>query len=111
MAAGSVARMKAAFVRDRLSPEGRINYDIWALELERAELQYRFRRYQPPFYSFLYSAHAEVPNFLINTHQVQDASDMAAYIACEGDAGRARHGHCAKHAVGSPRHRAASVPA
>ncbi|GHD02712.1 DUF885 domain-containing protein [Novosphingobium pokkalii] len=78
---GSVARMKAAFARDRLSPEGRINYDIWALELERAELQYRFRRYQPPFYSFLYSAHAEVPNFLINTHQVQDASDMAAYIA------------------------------
>ncbi|NMN04184.1 MULTISPECIES: DUF885 domain-containing protein [unclassified Novosphingobium] len=78
---GSVARMKAAFVRDRLSAEGRINYDIWALELERAELQYRFRRYQPPFYSFLYSAHAEVPNFLINTHLVQDAADMAAYIA------------------------------
>ncbi|NKJ41798.1 DUF885 domain-containing protein [Novosphingobium sp. SG720] len=78
---GSVARMKAAFMRDRLSAEGRINYDIWALELERAELQYRFRRYQPPFYSFLYSAHAEVPNFLINTHLVQDAADMAAYIA------------------------------
>ncbi|WP_179504665.1 MULTISPECIES: DUF885 domain-containing protein [unclassified Sphingomonas] len=78
---GSVARMKAAFVRDRLSAEGRINYDIWALELERAELQYRFRRYQPPFYSFLYSAHAEVPNFLINTHLVQDGADMAAYIA------------------------------
>ncbi len=78
---GSVARMKAAFSRDALSPEGRINHDIWALELDRAELQYRFRRYQPPFYSYLYSAHAELPNFLINTHQVQDASDMAAYIA------------------------------
>jgi uncharacterized protein (DUF885 family) len=78
---GSVARMKQAFVRDRLSPAGRINYDIWALELERAELQYKYRRYQPPFYGFLYSVHAELPNFLINTHQVQDLADLDGYIA------------------------------
>jgi len=77
----SVARMKAEFSRDRLSPEARANYDIWALELERAELSYRFRRYQPPFYSFLYSVHSELPNFLINTHLVRDAADMRAYSA------------------------------
>jgi uncharacterized protein (DUF885 family) len=77
----SVARMKAQFDRAKLSPKGQTNYDIWETELERMELQYKYRRYQPPFYSFLYSVHASLPNFLINTHTVQDASDMRAYNA------------------------------
>ena len=77
----SVARMKAQFDRSKLSSPAQANYDIWALELDRAELSYRFRKYQPPFYSFLYSLHSELPNFLINTHTVQDMSDMHAYNA------------------------------
>ena len=77
----SVARMKAGFDRAKLSPDAQVNYDIWALELDRAELGYRFRLQSPPFYSFLYSAHAQLPNFLINTHTVQDAGDMRAYAA------------------------------
>jgi uncharacterized protein (DUF885 family) len=77
----SVARMKAQFDPAKLSPEAQTNYDIWALELDRAELQHKFRRYQPPFYSFLYSVHSELPNFLINTHVAQDAADMRAYSA------------------------------
>jgi uncharacterized protein (DUF885 family) len=75
----SVARMKAKFDRSKLSPKAQTNYDIWVTELERAELQYKYRRYQPPFYSFLYSAHSQLPNFMINTHTVQDAADMRAY--------------------------------
>jgi uncharacterized protein (DUF885 family) len=78
---GSVARMTAAFDPAHLSPSGRANYAIWALELDRAELQYRFRRYQPPFYAFIYSIHSELPNFLINTHRVGDLGDMRAYTA------------------------------
>ncbi|MBW6522771.1 DUF885 domain-containing protein [Sphingomonas sp. RHCKR47] len=78
---GSVSRMKAAFDRAKLSPGAQVNYDIWALELDRAELGYRFRLQAPPFYSFLYSAHAQLPNFMINTHTVQDAQDMRAYAA------------------------------
>lgn len=77
----SVARMRAAFDRAKLSPDAQVNYDIWALELDRAELSYRFRLQAPPFYSFLYSTHAQLPNFLINTHTVQDAADMRAYAA------------------------------
>ncbi len=77
----SVARMKVGFDRAKLSPDAQVNYDIWALELDRAELSYRFRLQTPPFYSFLYSAHAQLPNFLINTHTVQDAADMRAYAA------------------------------
>jgi uncharacterized protein (DUF885 family) len=75
----SVARMKAQFDRSKLSLKGQTNYDIWNTELQRMELQYKYRRYQPPFYSFLYSVHSQLPNFLINTHTVQDAADMRAY--------------------------------
>src|ERR1700710_1707266 len=78
---GSVARMKAAFDRAKLPPEARASYDMWALELDRAELTYKHRRYQPPFYSFLYSIHSELPNFLINTQAVTDAADMRGYDA------------------------------
>jgi len=78
---GSVARLKAGFDRAKLPPASQASYDMWALELERAELTYKFRRYQPPFYSFLYSVHSELPNFLINTHVVSDARDMRAYNA------------------------------
>jgi uncharacterized protein (DUF885 family) len=77
----SVASMKAQFDRSKLSPAGQTNYDIWATELERMELQYRYRLYMPPFYSFLYSVHARLPNFMINTHTVAEASDMRAYVA------------------------------
>lgn len=75
----SVARMKAQFDRARLSPAGQTNYDIWETELQRMELQFKYRRYQPPFYSFLYSVHSQLPDFMINTHTVQDAADMRAY--------------------------------
>lgn len=77
----SVARMKAQFDRAKLSPDAQVNYDIYALELDRAELAQRYRRYAPPFYSYLYSLHASLPNFLISTHTVQDAADMRAYAA------------------------------
>jgi uncharacterized protein (DUF885 family) len=77
----SVARMKAQFDRNKLSASGRTNYDIYETELQRAELRYKYRKYQPPFYSFLYSVHSQLPNFLINTHQVKDAGDMKAYNA------------------------------
>jgi uncharacterized protein (DUF885 family) len=77
----SVARMKAQFDRDKLSSAGRTNYDIYVTQLERAELRYKYRKYQPPFYSFLYSMHSRLPNFLINTHQVKDVGDMKAYNA------------------------------
>ena len=77
----SVARMQAQFDRSKLSPAGQTNYDIWETELQRMELQYKYRRYQPPFYSFLYSVHSQLPDFMINTHTVTDAADMRAYNA------------------------------
>jgi uncharacterized protein (DUF885 family) len=77
----SVARMRAQFDRAKLSPEAQVNFDIWALEAERAELSYASRIYRPPFYSRLYSAHSQLPDFLVNTHSVADAADLKNYIA------------------------------
>lgn len=77
----SVARMKAQFDRAKLSAEAQVNYDIWALELDRAELSYKYRVYAPPFYSFLNSVHSELPEFLVNTHSVQSAADARSYAA------------------------------
>jgi uncharacterized protein (DUF885 family) len=77
----SVAAMKARFNRAALSPASQVNYDIWASELERMELQYQYRRYQPPFYSTLYAAPSQLPDFLINTHTVETAADMRNWTA------------------------------
>ena len=77
----SVARMKAQFDRAKLSAEAQVNYDIWALEAERAALADTGRIYRPPFYSRLYSVHSQLPDFLINTHTVADATDLKNYIA------------------------------
>lgn len=77
----SVARMKAQFDRAKLSPEAQVNFDIWALEADRAEMSFTNRLYRPPFYSRLYSAHSQLPDFLINTHSVADATDLKNYIA------------------------------
>ncbi|HKU14055.1 MAG TPA: DUF885 domain-containing protein [Steroidobacteraceae bacterium] len=77
----SVARMKAQFDRAKLSSEAQVNYDIWALELERAELSYKYRAYSPPFYSFLSSVHTGLVEFMVNTHTVQSAADARNYAA------------------------------
>lgn len=77
----SAARMRAAFDRAKLSPEAQVNFDIWALEAERAELSFANRIFRPPFYSRLYSAHSQLPDFLVNTHSVADVTDLRNYIA------------------------------
>lgn len=77
----SVARMKAQFDRARLSPEAQVNFDIWALEANRAALSQANRVFRPPFYSRLYSAHSQLPDFLVNTHSVADVVDLKNYIA------------------------------
>ncbi len=77
----SVARMKAQFDRAKLSPDGQVNYDIWALEADRAAMAQANRIYRPPFYSRLYSAHSQLADFLVNTHGVADVTDLKNYIA------------------------------
>jgi uncharacterized protein (DUF885 family) len=74
---GSVARMKKGFQREKLSTEGKISFDMWSQELDRAELGYKFRRYDFPFGGS--GAHSGLPSFLISSHLVDSAADMKAY--------------------------------
>ena len=77
----SAERMRAQFDRARLSTEAQVNFDIWALEAERAAVSHANRIYRPPFYSRLYSVHSRLPDFLVNTHTVADVDDLSNYIA------------------------------
>lgn len=75
----SVREMKARFDYALLTPEARTSFDLWAEALAEAELADRFRRHD---YIFIRSgAHTELPNFLINFHEVSDPSDLEAYVA------------------------------
>ncbi len=74
---GSVARMKARFQRNSLPLEARISWDMWIDELDAAELAWRFRAYDYP----AGYADTALPNFLISSHLVDQASDMVAYNA------------------------------
>jgi len=77
----SVKRMRAQFDRARLSSAAQVNFDLWALQAERAALTNTNRKFRPPFYSQLYSVHSRLPDFLINTHSVADTTDLDTYIA------------------------------
>ena len=75
----SVQEMKAQFDRSRLSAEDQTSFDMWATELDDAELRAKFRRHA---YIFGYRGpHTDVPNLLITYHKVDEASDMTAYTA------------------------------
>lgn len=82
----SVAKMKARFDPARLGEDARTSYDMWALELDRAEAMYRWRGH---LYAFDRNGpHTALPNFLINAHQVDTLADMEAYVARIGAGAR-----------------------
>jgi uncharacterized protein (DUF885 family) len=75
----SVADMKTKFKPEELSEDARLSYEIWELELGRAEKRAEFRRH-----GYIFGrngAHTGLPNFLITQHRVDDKSDMEAYIS------------------------------
>ncbi|WP_114950908.1 DUF885 domain-containing protein [Sphingosinicella terrae] len=75
----SVADMRRRFDREALGENARISYDMWALELDRAETWVRWRGHN---YVFDRSGpHTGLPNFLINQHRVDEPADLEAYAA------------------------------
>lgn len=75
----NVADMKKRFDRAALGEDARVSYDMWALELERAELATKWRSHD---YIFDRNGpHTGLPNFLINQHRVDTIADMEAYVA------------------------------
>lgn len=75
----SVARMKSRFRPDRLDEDARTSFEVWALELERAQRRRRWRRHR--YFFSRGGDHTGLPNFMINFHRVDAKADMEAYIA------------------------------
>ncbi|MDP3492195.1 MAG: DUF885 domain-containing protein [Hyphomonadaceae bacterium] len=75
----SVAEMKAKFAPDALSEDARLSYEIWELELGRAEKAAEFRRHRYIFGRG--GAHTGLVNFMVNQHRVDEKSDVEAYIS------------------------------
>jgi uncharacterized protein (DUF885 family) len=75
----SVADMKEKFDPEALSEDARLSYEIWELELARAEKSAEFRRHRYIFGRN--GAHTGLVNFMINQHRVDEKSDMEAYIS------------------------------
>jgi len=75
----SVADMKSAFNYDLLDDDAKTSFDIWSLELDRAERARAFRDHQ--YFFARGGVHVGLPQFLINFHRVDARSDMDAYIS------------------------------
>ncbi len=78
----SVDDMKAQFKPETLNEEARLSYEIWELELKRAEESAKWRRHRYVFSRA--NATTAIPNFLINQHRVDEKADMEAYVARVG---------------------------
>lgn len=75
----SVKDMKAKFSPDTLSEDARLSYEIWEMELGRAERSNEFRRHR--YLLGRNGPHTGLINFIINQHRVDEKSDMDAYVS------------------------------
>ena len=76
----SVAELEAQFDREALSAEGRASYDLWVRQLEDAEADLPFRR-RGYVFNQMQGPQAQLPQFLINFHEVATEEEMEAYVA------------------------------
>ncbi|WP_269716385.1 DUF885 domain-containing protein [Caulobacter sp. NIBR2454] len=75
----NVAEMKRRFDPNALGEDARTSFEMWELELSRAEESNRWRGH-----SYVFDRggpHTSFPNFMINTHRVDTPADMQAYVA------------------------------
>ncbi|MBL4572689.1 MAG: DUF885 domain-containing protein [Gammaproteobacteria bacterium] len=82
----SVATMQVGFDYVLLNQDGKLSYDMWSYSLDRAEAGIPFRQH-----GYIFGRggpHASLPNFLINYHRVDDASDIEAYLSRLGELDR-----------------------
>ena len=82
----SVAAMRVDFDYGLLNEDGKLSYDMWSYSLDRAEAAVPFRQH-----GYIFGRggpHASLPNFLINYHRIDDASDIEAYLSRLGELDR-----------------------
>ena len=75
----SVARMEQSFDYSLLNHEAKLSFDMWRYSLDRSDAGIPFREH-----GYIFGRggpHVSLPNFLINYHRVDDASDIEAYLS------------------------------
>lgn len=80
LAEAQLARMKAEFDYDRLSPAGQLSYRLVERQVENMRRNWEWRDYGFPI-STNGSPAGSIPIFLINQHRVDTVADAEAYIA------------------------------
>ena len=88
LAEAQLARMKAEFDPAKLSPAGRLSYQLFEHEVTQGRENARWRGYGFPF-STNGSPAGNFPVFLINQHRIGNLADAEAYIARIRDTERA----------------------
>lgn len=76
----SVARLGDRFDRGALDAEGQLSWDFWHFRLERLEDNWQFRKH-PYVLTQVSASHTDLPQLLINYHEVASEADMLAYIS------------------------------
>lgn len=84
----SVREMEETFDYQKLDNEARTSWDIWEYQYEQAARRAEFR-YNGFTFDQMNGAQSFLPTFLISFHEVDEASDLEAYISRIGEAGRA----------------------
>lgn len=75
----ATAEMMRDFDYDKLTPDGKISWDMWLFRLEQAEAGVPFRQNAYVLHQFN-GQQSFFPTFLINQHRVASESDMVAFI-------------------------------
>nr|WP_070958462.1 DUF885 domain-containing protein [Hyphomonas sp. Mor2] len=75
----NLAEMQASFDYNKLTPDAKISYDIWAYQAERAEAADEFRTNAYVFEQ-MQAIHSFFPQLLIAFHKVVDGEDMDNYL-------------------------------
>ena len=84
----AVAEMRRMFDYEKLSPEAKTSYDIAIYQLEQTEAALKFRTNAYVF-NQMSGIHTFFPQLLIAFHNVENASDIDAYINRIRESGRA----------------------
>ena len=84
----SVAEMKAKFDREKLSSDGKLSYDLWALQYTTSAEAQKFTR-NAYIFEQMNGVHSFLPTLMMSFHNVATAQDMDDYISRLTQIGRA----------------------
>ncbi len=86
--AATVEELKQKFNYETLDRDDKVSYDLWIYQYKEMEEGVQFRRLGYVF-NQMGGAHTQLPQVLINFHNVDSVQDMTAYISRVKETGRA----------------------